>query len=122
MATVVTVIVGGGSLLMRSRRSLGCSLALVNFTLLDQRDRPEELRNRDHRTDDQPSQRGRKYNRSENRHLASVTGKRIGVADIVSGVVNGADVRKADYADNEKAKVHRQHSLNHHARSGGDGG
>jgi hypothetical protein len=41
MATVVTVIVGGGSLLMRSRRSLGCSLALVNFTLLDQRDRPK---------------------------------------------------------------------------------
>jgi hypothetical protein len=51
-----------------------------------------------------------------------VTGKRIGVADIVSGVMNGADVRKADYADNEKAKGHRQHGLNHHARSGGGGG
>jgi hypothetical protein len=51
-----------------------------------------------------------------------VTGKRIGVADIVSGVVNGADVRKADYADNEKAKGHRQDGLNDNARIGGDGG
>jgi hypothetical protein len=36
--------------------------------------------------------------------------------------MNGADVRKADYADNEKAKGHRKHSLDHHARIGGDGG
>ena len=54
MATGLIVIVGGASLLMRSRRSLGCSLAFVNFTLLDQRDRPEELRDRDHRADNQP--------------------------------------------------------------------
>jgi hypothetical protein len=33
-----------------------------------------------------------------------VTGKRIGVADIVRGVMNGADVREADDADNEKTK------------------
>jgi len=51
-----------------------------------------------------------------------VTGKRIGVADIVSGVMNGADVRKADYADNKKAKRHRKHGLNDHARIGGDSG
>ena len=122
MATVLAVIVGGGSLLMRSRRSLGCSLALVNFTLLDQRHGPEELRNRDHHADDQAGKRSRKYNRSENGHLASVTGKRIRMADIVRGVMNGADMRKADYADNEKAKGHRQHSLDNHVRIGGDGG
>jgi hypothetical protein len=44
------------------------------------------------------------------------------MADIVSGVMNGADVRKADYADNEKAKRHRQYGLNDHARIGGDSG
>jgi len=44
------------------------------------------------------------------------------MADIVSGVMNGADVRKADYADNEKAKHHRQHGLNDHARIGGESG
>jgi hypothetical protein len=44
------------------------------------------------------------------------------MADIVSGVMNGADVRKADYANNEKAKGHRQHGLNDHARIGGDSG
>ena len=47
-----------------------------------------------------------------------MTGKRIGVADIVSGVMNGADVRKADHADNEKAKGHRQHGLSDNARIG----
>jgi len=41
-----------------------------------------------------------------------VTGKRIGVADIVSSVMNRADVREADDADNEKAKGHRQYGLN----------
>ena len=41
-----------------------------------------------------------------------MTGKRIGVADIVSGVMNRADVREADHADNEKAKGHRQYGLN----------
>jgi len=44
------------------------------------------------------------------------------MADIVSGVMNRADVRKADYADNEKAKGHRQHGLNDHARIGGESG
>jgi hypothetical protein len=44
------------------------------------------------------------------------------MADIVSGVMNGADVRKADYSDNEKAKCHRQHGLEDHARIGGDTG
>ena len=44
------------------------------------------------------------------------------MADIVSGVMNGADVRKADYADNKKAKRHRKHGLNDHARIGGDSG
>jgi len=51
-----------------------------------------------------------------------VTGKRIGVADIVSGVVNRADVREADDADNEKAKGHRQYGLNNDAGIGGDSG
>jgi hypothetical protein len=51
-----------------------------------------------------------------------VTGKRIGVADIVSGVMNRADVREADHADNEKAKGHRQYGLNDDAWIGGDGG
>jgi hypothetical protein len=51
-----------------------------------------------------------------------VTGKGIGVADIVSGVMNRADVREADHADNEKAKGHRQHGLKDNARIGGDSG
>ena len=51
-----------------------------------------------------------------------MTGKRIGVADIVSGVMNRADVREADHADNEKAKGHRQQGLNDDASIGGDGG
>jgi len=100
-------------------RSLGRSLAFVNFTLLDQRHRPEELRDGDHRANNEPGKRGRKHNRSENRHLSSVAGKRIGVADIVSGVMNGADVREADYSDNEKAKGYRKHGLNDHTRIGG---
>jgi hypothetical protein len=37
------------------------------------------------------------------------------MSDIMSGVMNGADVREADHADNEKAKGHRQHGLNDHA-------
>jgi hypothetical protein len=122
MAMGLTVLVGGASLLMPSRRRLGCSLTFVNFALLDQRDRPEELRDRNHRADHQPGKGCRKHNRSENRHFWSVTGKRIGVADIVRGVMNGADVREADDADNEKTKGHRQHGLNDHARIGGESG
>jgi hypothetical protein len=41
------------------------------------------------------------------------------MADIVGGVMNGADVREADYSDNEKAKSYRQHGLNDHTRIGG---
>jgi hypothetical protein len=36
--------------------------------------------------------------------------------------MNGADVRKANDTDNEKAKRHRQHGLNDHARIGSDSG
>jgi hypothetical protein len=37
--------------------------------------------------------------------------------------MNRADVREADHADNEKAKGHRQHGLNNHARRiSGDSG
>jgi hypothetical protein len=43
-----------------------------------------------------------------------VAGKRIGVADIVRGVVDGADVREANHTDDEKAESHRQNSLNDH--------
>jgi len=34
------------------------------------------------------------------------------MADIVSGVVNDIDMRKADHTNNEQAETHRQHSLN----------
>jgi len=80
------------------------------------------LRDRNHRANHQPGKGCRKRNRSENRHFWSVTGKRIGVADIVRGVMNGADVREADDADNEKTKGHRQHGLNDHARIGNESG
>jgi hypothetical protein len=63
------VIAGDASVLMRRGRSLAGSLALVNFALLDQRDRPEELRDRNHRAHDQPGKGCRKHNRSENRHF-----------------------------------------------------
>jgi hypothetical protein len=49
-----------------------------------------------------------------------MTGKRIGVANIVRGVVNGADVRETDDPDDEEAKGHGQHGLHEHARIGGD--
>ncbi|PNE23881.1 hypothetical protein BHU16_10255 [Tannerella sp. oral taxon 808] len=51
-----------------------------------------------------------------------MAGKRIGMAHIMGGVMNGADVREADYADNEKTQGHRQHGLNNHARIGADSG
>jgi len=122
MAMGLIVIVGSACVRLRRRSGLGGSLAFVNFALLDQRHCSEELRDRNHHADNQPGKRGRRHNRSENRHQRSVTGKRIGMADIMSGVMNGADVREADHADNEKAKGHRQHGLNDHARIDGDGG
>ena len=51
-----------------------------------------------------------------------MTGKRIGVADIVRRVVNRADVREADHTDNEKAERHCQYGLSDNAGAGGDGG
>jgi len=97
----LVLIVGGQGMVMRCRRRPGCSFAFVDFALLDQRHGTEELRNRNNHADDQAGKRSRKYDRSENRHLSSMTGKRIGVADIVCGIMNRADMRKADHADDE---------------------
>src|SRR3982074_3127275 len=44
IATGIIMMMGGASVLMCSRRSLDRSLAFVNFALLDQRHRSEELR------------------------------------------------------------------------------
>jgi len=37
------------------------------------------------------------------------------MADIVSGIVNDVDMRKADDADNEQAKPHREDRLKYDA-------
>src|SRR4029077_14094058 len=102
-----------------TRRWRAGSLALVDFAPLDQRYGTEELGNRNHHPDDQAGKGGREYDRSENRHW-SVAGKRVGVANIVRRVMNRADMREADHADNEKAERHRQHSLRNNV--GVDGG
>ena len=99
---------------MGGRRGFSRGLSLVHFALLDKRHGPEELHNRYRDTDDQPGKNSRKNNRSKDRHPWSVAGKRVGVADIVRGVVDGADVREADHTDSEEAKRHRQDSLNDH--------
>jgi hypothetical protein len=43
------------------------------------------------------------------------------MADVVCGVMNGADMRETDNPDNEEAKGHSQHGLHDQARIGGDG-
>jgi len=102
--------VGGAGLPMRCWWRPSCSFAFVDFTLLDQLHGTEELRNGNHHTDDQAGKGGRKYDRPENRH-SSVTGKRVGVADVVRGIMNGADMGEANHPDDENAQGHRQHSL-----------
>jgi hypothetical protein len=44
------------------------------------------------------------------------------VADVVRGVMDRADMREADDADDEKAESHCQYSLSDNAGVGGDGG
>jgi hypothetical protein len=44
------------------------------------------------------------------------------VANIVRGIVNRADMREADHADNEKAERHRQYSLRNNVGVDGGGG
>ena len=52
-----------------------------------------------------------------------MTGKRICVADIVRGIMNRTDMRKADHADNEQPQGHRQYSLSNNVRiDSADGG
>jgi hypothetical protein len=79
----------------------GGGLAFVDLALLDQRHGTKELRNGNNHADDQAGQRSGKYDRPENRHWWSMTGKRIGVADIVCGIMNRTDMREADHADDE---------------------
>jgi len=93
----VVLILGDYGMAMRCRGRL----AFVDLALLDQRHGPEELCDRNNDADDQAGKRGRKYDRPENRHLSSMTGKRIGVTDIVGGVMNRTDMREADHADDE---------------------
>jgi hypothetical protein len=109
------MIVAGADMLMFGRRRFGRSLSLVHFALLDERHGPEELHNRNHDTDNQAGKGGRKNYRSKDWHPWSVAGKRIGMADIMGRVVNGANMREADRTDNEKAKGHRQNSLNNYS-------
>ena len=97
----VVLILGDYGMAMRCRRCRGGGLAFVDLALLDQRHGPEELCDRNNDADDQAGKRGRKYDRPENRHLSSMTGKRVGVADIVRGVMNRTDMREADHADDE---------------------
>jgi hypothetical protein len=40
-----------------------------------------------------------------------MTGKRIGVADIVCGIMNRTNMRESDHADDEQPQGHRQYSL-----------
>jgi hypothetical protein len=44
------------------------------------------------------------------------------MADVMGGVVDGADVREADHANDEKAQSHRQHSLSDRVRVDGGSG
>jgi hypothetical protein len=94
---------------------------LKDLALLDQRHRSEQLDNRYQRADDQSGERCRKHDRSEDAHLSSVTGESVGVAHVVGGVMDCADVRKADHADDEQTKGHRQNGLNDNVRSGCNG-
>ena len=110
----LVVIIDGAAGPMCGWRELRRSLSLVHFALLDEGHGPEELRNRDHDANNQAGKDSRKNNRSKDRHRWLVAGKRIGVADIVRGVVDGADVREANHTDDEKAESHRQNSLNDH--------
>ena len=50
-----------------------------------------------------------------------MTGESVGVAHVVGGVMDCADVRKADHADDEQTKGHRQNGLNDNVRSGFNG-
>ena len=40
-----------------------------------------------------------------------MAGERIGMADIVCGIVNDVDMRKSDHANDEQAETHREDGL-----------
>src|SRR5262249_10404077 len=81
---------------------------LVDFALLDQRYRREELADGDHGANHQPGQNSREHDSPEYLHWSSVAGEGVRVAHVVGGIMDGADVREANHSDDENAERNGQ--------------
>jgi hypothetical protein len=91
-------------------------IALVGLGLENQRHGAEMLHDRDSGAGNKPADNGGKHNRTKDGHLRSVAGKRIRMANVVRGVMDGIDMRKTDNAHDEQTESHGQNRLENGAQ------
>jgi hypothetical protein len=92
-------------------------VALVGLGLKNQRHGAEMLHNCDGSTGNEPTDDGGKHNRTKDGHFESVAGKCIRMANIVRGVMDGIDMRKANNAYDEQTQSHGQNRLENDAQA-----